>query len=157
MSEQKKFSEEFESVNEEHYTVLMFGWKLAEGLRNNVETERLKAYADWFYQQYLLPHFTLEQEYIFPIMGLENVRVKRALANHRRLKRLFEGEQNVRRSLNLIEEEVGRFVRFEERVLLKQIQEKASDKQLEEIEKLHEQLNISDEEWEDKFWETPSA
>lgn len=147
-------SEQFESVSEEHYKVLMFGWKLAEGLRNNVETERLKAYADWFYHQYLLPHFNMEQDHIFPIMGLENVRVKRALANHRRLQRLFEDQQNIRRSLNLIEEEIGRFIRFEERVLMKQIEEKASVEQLQEIKDLHEQLSISDEGWEDKFWES---
>ncbi|HLS31624.1 MAG TPA: hypothetical protein VK021_12265 [Flavobacteriaceae bacterium] len=147
-------SEQFESISEEHYKVLMFGWKLAEGLRNNVETKRLKAYADWFYQQYLLPHFKLEQEHVFPIMGLKNVRVKRALANHRRLQRLFEDQENIRRSLNLIEEEIGRFIRFEERVLLKQIQEKASEKQLQEINDFHEQLAISDQDWEDEFWES---
>lgn len=153
MSKSKKFSGELDKVSEEHYDLLMFGLKLAEGLRNNIEITRLKAYADWFYQNYLLPHIQIEKEYIFPILGLDNVRIKRALANHRRLQRLFTDEEDVFRTLNLIEEEIGRFVRFEERVLMKQIEKTATEEQLEEIKKRHGELNFSEDEWEDKFWE----
>lgn len=153
MDKNRKSQEELEKVSEEHYDLLMFGWKLAEGLRNDVSIDRLKAYADWFYQNYLLPHIHIEKEYIFPILGLDNVRVKRALANHRRLIRLFEDSENVYRSLNLIEEEIGRFVRFEERVLMKQIKKSASLEQLEEIKNRHQELDFSEDEWKDKFWE----
>ncbi len=150
----KKLVEELEKVSEEHYEFLLFGWKLAEGLRNDIEIKRLKAYADWFFEQYILPHFNIEKEYVFPILGLENVRVKRALANHRRLKRLIKEEEDIYRSLNLIEEEIGRFIRFEERVLLKQIQEKATPEELKKIETAHQEINSKTEEWEDKFWES---
>ena len=146
--------EEFEKLSEEHYEFLLFGWKLAEGLRNDVEVKRLKAYADWFFEQYLLPHFEIEKKYIFPILGLQNVRVKRALANHRRLERLIKDNKNIYRSLNLIEEEIGRFIRFEERVLLKQIQEQATKKELKDIEAAHQKINFKTEKWKDKFWES---
>jgi len=154
MEKPKKLVEELEKVSEEHYEVLLFGWKLAEGLRNNIETKRLKAYADWFFEHYLLPHFNIEKEYIFPVLGLDNVRIKRALANHRRLKRLIKEEEDIYRSLNLIEEEIGRFIRFEERVLLKQIQEKATPAELKKIEEKHQKINLAEKEWKDPFWES---
>lgn len=145
-------SGEMESANEEHFEALSFGWKMAEGLRNNVDTKRLKAYADWFYQNYMKPHLTLEEEFVFPILGLDNVRVKKALANHRRLKRLFNNSDEIYKSLNRIEDEIGRYVRFEERILYKQIREAATSEQLQEIDEAYRKIEYSGEEWHDKFW-----
>lgn len=153
MNTPEKRPKELEQVSDEHYDALFFGWKIAEGLRNNIETDRLKAYADWFMKHYLIPHIKVEEKYIFPILGINNVRVKRALANHRRLKRLFSDTKNVYRSLNRIEEEIGQYIRFEERVLLKQIQEKATPEELEEIRKQHDKIKLPDDSWEDRFWE----
>jgi len=142
------------SASEEHFDALFFGWKMAEGLRSGIATKRLKAYADWFLKTYLIPHFEIEKKYVFPILGKNNVRVKKALANHRRLLRLFKNTDEVFRSLNRIEDEIGRYIRFEERVLYEQIQEKASPQQLKKIKEQHDKLKISDEEWEDRFWES---
>lgn len=142
-----------ESVSEEHFEALFFGWKISEGLRNDVETSRLKAYADWFQKNYLKPHFEIEKKYVFPVLGMNNVRIKKALANHRRLMRLFNDTENVYRSLNSIEEEIGRYIRFEERVLYPQIQAEATDEKLQEIKKHHDEVVFSDEKWDDRFWE----
>lgn len=153
MKKPVKLSRELEKVSDDHYDVLSFGFKIAEGLRNKVEISRLKNYADWFLDNYLIPHFKIEEKYIFPILGIENVRVKRALANHRRLERLFRDDEDVFLSLNRIEEEIGRFVRFEERVLLKQIQERATPEELKEIKKQHDKIRLREDHWQDKFWE----
>src|SRR5699024_6216420 len=112
MAKQGEHPKGLSEVSEAHYEALFFGWKIAEGLRNGVSVKRLKAYADWFMEVYLKPHLEFEQNNVFPILGLNNVRVKRALANHRRLKRLFYADKNIYRSLNRIEDEIGRFVRF---------------------------------------------
>lgn len=151
----KKFPkrhEALEPVSEEHYKVLFFGWKISEALRNDIDIKRIKAYADWFKESYLEPHFEIEKKYVFPILGLKNVRVKKALANHRRLMRLFNETDGVNRALNRIEEEIGRYIRFEERVLYNEIQAAATKEQLEEIEKQHKKLDLSAKEWEDQFW-----
>lgn len=144
--------EGLDAVSEEHYAILLFGWKMAEGLRKGIETQRLKAYADWFMKTYLEPHFEMEERFVFPILGLSKVRVKRALANHRRLIRLFTDEEEVYKSLNRIEEEIGSFIRFEERVILRQIQERATPEQLKRIKKEHDKLRIGEGSWKDKFW-----
>ena len=153
MEEPGELSGELEEISKTHYEVLLFGYKIAEGLRNGVKTDRLKAYADWFLNKFLIPHFEVEKKYVFPILGLNNVRVKRALANHRRLLRLFEDEEDVYRAINRIEEEIGSFVRFEDRVLLKQIQEKATPEELKEIEEQHLAITLPQHEYHDKFWE----
>lgn len=153
MKDPEELSIELEAISKLHYEVLLFGYKVAEGLRNGVDTNRLKDYADWFLNKYLLPHFELEKNYVFPILGLDNVRVKRALANHRRLLRLFEDTEDVYRSINRIEEEIGSFVRFEDRVLLKQIQDRATPEELAEIKRQHEAVSYPEQDWKDKFWE----
>lgn len=152
MEKPKKRPKALAQVSEEHYDLLFLGWKISEGLRNNIEPKRIKAYADWFKVNYLEPHFEIEKEYVFPILGFQNVRIKKALANHRRLIRLFNDTNDLVLSINRIEEEIGRFVRFEERILYPEIQSMASGDQLKKIRKHHESVTFSDDKWEDKFW-----
>ncbi|PVW12612.1 hemerythrin domain-containing protein [Marixanthomonas spongiae] len=152
MKKPPKRDESLEPISDEHYNLLMFGWKISEAMRNNIETERIKAYADWFKEKYLEPHTEIEKKHVFPILGMDNVRVKKAMANHRRLLRLFNDTTNVYKSLNRIEEEIGRYIRFEERILYNEIQAVATKKQLQDIKKHHEAVSFSDKEWKDKFW-----
>ena len=78
--------------------------------------------------------------------------VKQALAEHRRLKRLFENENDLSKTNSLIEEELEKHIRFEERVLFNAIQSVASSEQLIQIE-----IDCSDkcfyENLSDPFWE----
>lgn len=154
MSQPLKFHRSLEPVSDEHYDILFFGWKISEGLRNEVKIDRIKAYANWFKEVYIDPHFQIEKELVFPILGLQNVRVKRAMANHRRLVRLLNDKKNVVRSLNRVEEEIGRYIRFEERILYKEIQKIATPQQLQKIEEHHKSLELPKETWEDEFWKT---
>lgn len=114
----------------------------------------MKRYADWFAEHYLWPHLEIEKKYIFPILGEKNARTKKALANHRRIKRLFAETSNIYVSLNKIEEELSQYIRFEERILYKEIETTASEQQLSEIEAKHRELEFSDKDWKDRFWET---
>lgn len=118
----------------------------------DVPTRRIKDYADWLKKDYLDPHFDLERKYVFPILGNQNFRVKRALANHRRLNRLFEETTNLNIVLNKIEEELGSYIRFEERILYNEIQQVASVEELLIIENIHREIDFSEEVWEDQFW-----
>src|SRR5690606_23348166 len=92
---------------EEHNEVILLCERIRFGLKNEIEFQRMKNYVDWFKEKYLDPHFEIEKEYIFPILGINNVRVKRALANHRRLNRLFAETTDLNKILNKIEEELS--------------------------------------------------
>lgn len=152
MEPPKKRLKALEQVSEEHYELLFFGWKLREGLQNGIDPKRIKAYANWFNTTYLTPHFEIEKKYVFPILGFQNVRIKKALANHRRLMRLFNETNDIVRAINRIEDEIGRFIRFEERILYPEIQSIANSEQLKKIKNHHDSLLLSDNEWEDQFW-----
>ncbi|MDQ6532088.1 hemerythrin domain-containing protein, partial [Flavobacterium sp. LHD-85] len=62
---------------------------IQEEIRTENCHERIKNYADWYYSNELAPYFEIEEEYIFPILGMENEIIKKALTLHRRIKKHF--------------------------------------------------------------------
>ncbi|MEO5601557.1 MAG: hemerythrin domain-containing protein [Cyclobacteriaceae bacterium] len=138
----------------EHHHGLLLCWKIRTGYRNNIEPSRIQSYAYWFYTNYLLAHFEVEEKYVFSILGDGHELVKRALMEHRKLRRLFEGVKLEGKNLGLIEEKLEAHIRFEERVLFNKIQDVASPSELEGMLLRHsDQLQMQHvEEWGDKFW-----
>lgn len=129
-----KRKEALKPLSRDHHHGLLLCWKIRQGIKLNIEPERIRKYLDWFWMSYLKPHFEIEEQYVFPILGNENELVKQALAEHRRLKRLFENENDLSKTNSLIEEELEKHIRFEERVLFNAIQSVASSEQLIQIE-----------------------
>ncbi len=138
-------------LSREHHHGLLLSWKIRNGFNKNIEVERIKKYADWFFNNHLIPHFDLEEAHIFPLLDADNELVKRALAEHRRLKRLFTIENEVEKSLSIIEEELEQHIRFEERILFPEIQKFASEADLQMIELIHQEEKFIDN-LEDEFW-----
>lgn len=147
-----KRTEALKSLSRDHHHGLLLCWKIRQGIKQNVEPDRIKKYLDWFWISYLKPHFEIEEQYVFPILGKENKFVKQALAEHRKLKRLFVNESDIQKSISLIEEELEKHIRFEERVLFNEIQVVASSEQLLQIE-LDSSDKIFYENLSDPFWE----
>jgi len=138
-------------LSREHHHGLLLSWKIRSGFSKNVSVERMKTYADWFFEHHLIPHFELEEAEIFSILDSQNELVKKALADHRRLKRLFAEDTSLDKSLSKIEEELEQHIRFEERILFPEIQKVATEEQLQHIAKIHQpesfEDNITDEFW----------
>lgn len=149
-----KRHESLKSLSHDHHHGLLLCWKIRTGFKKQIEINRLKSYTDWFFKNHLSPHFDLEEKYVFPVLGQEHELVKKALAEHRRLKRLFEDTADVGKNLSLIEEELDAHIRFEERTLFKEIQNTASPEVLEEIMEKHDGFDsdVHPEDWEDEFW-----
>jgi hemerythrin-like domain-containing protein len=138
-------------LSRDHHHSLLLSWKIRTGFTKGVEPERIKKYADWFFINHVKPHFEMEEKYMFPILGLENERIKKAISEHRRLTRLFNETDEISKSLSLIEEELERHVRFEERVLFNEIQLAATEEQLQKVAEIHEDEKFQ-ENTEDEFW-----
>jgi hemerythrin-like domain-containing protein len=137
-------------LSREHHQGLLLCWKIREGFRRKVSPLRMKRYADWFWEQHLKPHFETEESRIFPLLPAGHALVRKALADHRRLKRLFGNDNNHIRTLNRIEEELERHIRFEERQLFREIQRTVPPEALGALDLLHRDL--PEESWEDEFW-----
>lgn len=146
-----KRNENLKSISREHHHGLLLSWKIRAGLKKEVDPLRIKKYLDWFYKEHLLPHFEIEEKYIFPILGSGNELVKRAIAEHQRLICLFESQNEVLKNIHSIEEELEAHIRFEERILFNEIQEIATEEQLEQV-KIHHRENKFVDNDEDAFW-----
>src|SRR5690606_578003 len=109
-----KRNESLKPFSRDHHHGLLLCWKIRTGLKKGIALSRIKLYANWFFETHLLPHFEAEERHVFPILGNQNDLIKKALADHRRLKRLFEDEIDLEKTLSQIEEELESHIRFEE-------------------------------------------
>lgn len=146
-----KRHEALQPLSREHHHGLLLCWKIRTGLSKSIAPERIKAYSDWFCENYLQTHFHNEEKLIFPILGEKNEMVKKALAEHRRLMRLFADREEIEKSLNRIEEELERHIRFEERILFPKVQEAATSEQMAFIAAVHDEKAFVDN-TDDEFW-----
>ncbi len=112
----------------------------------------MQAFAKWFYENEIKPHFDAEEKYVFTILGEDHELVKRALSEHRSIENLFNDTENPEIALHRLEEELEAHIRFEERILFNEVQNAATDAQLQKIEEIHqsdgEVLSYSDPFWE---------
>lgn len=114
-----------QEVSREHHLGLLLCWKIRKGFSKGIEPERIKRYADWFYKTHLISHFEVEEKHIFPILGNESELAKKAISAQKRLVRPFNDTDDILKPLSLIEEELEKHIRFEERILYNEIQKSA--------------------------------
>ena len=145
-----KRHQSLQPISREHHHGLLLSFKIREGMKRKVDSLRMKKYTDWFWENQLETHFGFKEEYMFPILGMENELIIKAIEDHRRLKKLFLSEENIEETLVCIEEELVAHIRFEERVLFQEIQKVASQEQLQKIEEAHSIIIV--DKWEDEFW-----
>jgi len=138
-------------LSREHHHGLLLSWKIRAGFNKNIEPERMRVYANWFFENHLISHFEIEETLIFPILEPNHQLVKRALSDHRRLKRLFTDTEDDTKILSIIEEELEQHIRFEERILFPEIQKIATESQMLHIEKIHHPEDFEDN-LDDVFW-----
>ena len=138
-------------LSREHHQGLLLSWKIRAGFSKDINPKRIRAYANWFFKNHLMPHFELEETYVFTILDAENEMIKRGLAEHRRLKRLFADTSDDIKILSKIEEALEQHIRFEERILFPEIQNVATQAQWRQIELIHQPEKFIDNEI-DVFW-----
>ena len=146
-----KRAEYLKALSREHHHGLLLCWKIKTGFLKTVSTTRIKAYTDWFFINYLLPHFKMEEKYIFPILGNENILIKQAIEEHKKLSDLFSNTTQIETSLKQIQEELEKHIRFEERILFNEIQNAATPEKLKAINHLHLNEKFIDNTT-DAFW-----
>ncbi len=112
------------------------------------------AYARHFFSAQLEKHFREEEQILFPILGSANDSVRRALREHKNMERLFFEETDSLKACSHIVRELDIHIRFEERILFNEIQDKASATELSTIaEQLESDKTIhAKETWHDPFW-----
>ncbi|MBN8686310.1 MAG: hypothetical protein J0M10_04810 [Chitinophagales bacterium] len=143
-------------LSREHHQALLLCWKLRQGFSKAVEPERMKKYADWFWKNYLAPHFAVEEKTFFPLLDKEHPSVIKGLKDHQLLTKLFLSTGDVEYNLRSIAFELEQHIRFEERTLFNDIQEAATPEQLKALADAHKEEKF-EENIEDRFWEEVKA
>ena len=146
-----KRNEALKPLSREHHQALLLCWKIKTGFAKDVAPERMVKYSLWFFENHLVPHFAIEEQYVFSVLGDAHPLVKQAKNDHVILEKLFTSNQNLTQNLQEIQEKLENHVRFEERILFNQIQEQATELQLKDIEKYHIEEKFA-ENTADQFW-----
>lgn len=117
-----KRAKELIGLSREHHHGLLLCWKIKTGISKHIEPERMERYARWFYITHLLPHFEMEEKYIFTILDPNNEMVNKAIEQHRNLQILFNKGVYSNQILQEIQELLYAHIRFEERELFSILQ-----------------------------------
>ena len=141
-----KRHEAIQSISREHYQGLLFGAKIRMGIKKQIDPSRMAKYAVWFYNEHLIPHFEIEEKYLFPVMDSGNEMIQRVIKEHRLLADLCNSETKLATNTNLelLEKTLEAHIRFEERVLFKELEAIATSEQFDMINKHHKEEKFID-------------
>ncbi len=145
-----KRNEFLKPLSRDHHHGLLLCWKIRTGFSKGIPLQRIKSYADWFYENHLLPHFEIEEKFVFPVLGKDNELIKQAIDDHRKISNLFSDTSDVE-NLKEIQTELEMHIRFEERILFNEIQNAATKEELEKIRQVHTEEKF-EENTKDVFW-----
>lgn len=147
-----KRHEALQDLSRDHHAGLLLCFKVREGLKRNVEPERILRYCRHFYKQHLEEHFREEEEILFPSLGNKHPMVQKALEQHRQLNRLFASQTASGQVILEIEKLLKEHIRFEERELFNEIQQELGAEKLKLLNASLSHQRTSAEDWEDDFW-----
>ena len=151
-------NEHIKRLSREHHFSLLFCWKIRQGLKNNIQPQRICEYVKSFWHQNMQQHFQEEEKILFaPIKGRQ---VKRAINEHKQIRQEIEdlannfGKIDVQKTLARIADKVNDHVRYEERELFPHLERKLSKEQLENIgNQIQKQYSLPPvDQYEDEFW-----
>ena len=139
-------------LKKEHQENLALCSNIRRGFIKGIPLNRIKNYVDWYWEIHLSPHFTYEERMVFPVLGNDNLLVKRAVTEHKRLRRFFHSKDEVYKALNRLEEELEAHIRFEERILFKEIAKRGIEKDIGTNDILRSDNKTAEASWPDEFW-----
>mgnify|MGYP003553672963 CR=1 FL=1 len=68
-------------ISREHHEGLLLCWKVRAGLARNVPPARIRQYCRRFLKHTLKPHFEVEEDVLFPVLGYQDPDVRKAMAD----------------------------------------------------------------------------
>lgn len=138
-------------LSREHHHILLLGFKIRQGLKNNIEPERIRKYCTWFFDYYLQPHFEKEEFHLTHLLESDSEITSRLQHNHQKVSDAFKEMKTFDIPIKVFELIVVSHVRFEERVLFEEIQNNLTDEDIQYLEKYLTEHKFQDD-LQDVFW-----
>lgn len=131
-----KRNENIVKLSRDHHASLMFCWKIRQGVKQHIATDRMVKYVEYFLNQHFIPHFREEEEVLFK--PLDDAKTQKAIIDHGIIKEtvneiLLSGKTNQQKELSTLADLVDDHVRYEERILFPYLEQELSKEQLENI------------------------
>lgn len=139
-----------QDLSRDHHQGLLFAYHLRKGWKNGISANRILPYAQWFFQEHLLPHFEIEEKHLFPLLGMPHPLVGLALDQHRKLEDQLKSPQydRIPEAAQLLKEHI----RMEERELFETLEKQTEAQEWKRIAEAHQHLPACPA-WPDPFWE----
>ncbi len=139
-------------LSQDHHFGLLCSWKIRQGLKKEVDIDRIQKYVDYFWNNSLKQHFK-EEEILFA--SLNDDFTLRVIKEHSDLEKLHQHIITENSSNRLIEfsDLLEKHIRFEERQWFPYLESTHNDSELEEIgAKLNEIHSNEKDNYPDEFW-----
>ena len=147
------------SFSRDHHFGLLLVWKIRQGLKKNVNAQRISNYLLYFFQEDLEKHFKEEEEFLFSKLPVDDELRMQAEQDHQAIYKLVTaiGENRSNTALlNQLADELEKHIRFEERKLFNHLQYLQSQIAVRDLEKIAKRFSNNgesiNEKWEDAFW-----
>lgn len=148
-----KRNENIVHLSRDHHFGLLCSWKIRQGIKKEIETERIKNYVEYFWKHHLKEHFREEEEILFPYISDElSGRVK---FEHRQIEDLASeiSENPENQSLSDFADLLEKHIRFEEREWFPHLENTLSTEDLNQVGKALDEIHSGEkDEYEDEFW-----
>lgn len=144
-------------LSQDHHFGLLLVWKIKQGLKFGIVSQRMVDYLLYFQKEHLEPHFAIEEGLIFSYLGKNDSMRMQAEKEHELLRHqiaeISKGEENVTGLLKKFVETLEGHIRFEERKLFQHMQAELMEKDLQEMEQEVMKVHAKEaDKWEDHFW-----
>ena len=149
-----KRSPQLAPLSREHHEGLLLVWKIQQGLRFNVDPERIRQYILWYWQNHIKPHFYQEEKIIQPYIPMENELVQRMIKEHELIREFILGlDQGTNKTIfTSLADLLNDHIRLEERQLFAFLDQILSKDQLDVIFTELEEHPVCNDDWTDEFW-----
>lgn len=151
-----KRHDSFVAFSREHHFGLLFCWKIRQGVKMHIPTERIQPYIKYFWENHLQQHFKEEETLLFAVW--QGSLVNQAQSEHQHIRQLVE-DTTLKGSLRaemftVLADAVDAHIRFEERTLFPHLEQNLPADKLNFI---GNQLHIlhqtrEKDEYPDEFW-----
>lgn len=109
----------------EHHFGLLLGWKIRQGIKKEVEIDRMKKYITAAWEAEINPHFLNEEKELFVLLKEEDPLRIQAENEHFDLREKIATLENISKAESLVgfATALDEHIRFEERVLFPHIEQ----------------------------------
>lgn len=146
---------ELSILSHEHHEILLFVWKIRQGMIYQIPSKVIGQYCEWFWDNMLKAHFEKEEKAFTGKLPDDDMLINTMKEDHDaiRIKMLEVIEAPDYFQIQRLAEIVYYHIRFEERSLFKHLQEKLSEYDLKSVsELLIHSKKIDPVKWTDEFW-----